>query len=92
MLGNGIIDLDEFIAYMTAPPAQNLNDSQLKQRFGVFDKDGDGFITREEMIAIVHELDMGLEWTTNAIDTLFKEADSNGDGMIDFDEFKHVMK
>jgi Ca2+-binding EF-hand superfamily protein len=89
---NGVITLDEFIAYMTAPETKIPNDSQLKARFGVFDKDGDGFITREEMTSIVAELGMTAEWTPKAIDALFSEADSNGDGMIDFDEFSAVFK
>ena len=79
----GFITLEAFITYMTTPSTQ-IRDI-VRERFNVFDRDGDGFITRDEMNAIVNELQLGDEWTEAVISKLFADADTNGDGMIDFD-------
>ncbi|CAM5999454.1 unnamed protein product, partial [Sphagnum balticum] len=85
----GYIVFEEFASYMTTPTT-TVRDV-VKERFAVFDKDGDGFITRDEMNSIVKELDLGSEWTPAVINKLFTDADSNGDGMIDFEEFREAF-
>jgi len=85
----GYIVFEEFASYMTTPTT-TVRDV-VKERFAVFDKDGDGFITRAEMNSIVKELDLGSEWTPAVINKLFTDADSNGDGMIDFEEFREAF-
>ena len=58
----------------------------------MFDKDGSGKIDNEE----VQQLLMGEELKSlaskEAIAVALKEIDGNGDGEIDFEEFKLMMK
>ena len=100
LTGNGVITLEEFIEYMSAPPVLNPSDNDLKARFEIFDKvranhhacesvmcvqDGDGYITKEEMSSIVAELELGRDFPQEVIDAIFSEADANNDGMISLD-------
>jgi len=88
---NGVITLEEFIEYMSAPPVLNTSNNDLKARFEIFDKDGDGYITKEEMSSIVAELELGRDFPQEVIDAIFNEADANNDGMISLEEFTSAM-
>jgi Ca2+-binding EF-hand superfamily protein len=48
--------------------------------FDQIDDDGNGYITAEELTKL-----MG---TSDHVQALIKDADKNGDGMIDFQEFQ----
>ena len=54
----------------------------------IFDTNGDGFITREELLTMFNglalEVDPGFQLV---VDEMIKVADVNGDGKIDFNEF-----
>ncbi|XP_008312884.2 calcium-binding protein 5a [Cynoglossus semilaevis] len=55
-----------------------------------FDMDGDGKITTEELRLTMIKL-MGDHMTPREIDSIVKEADDNGDGTVDFEEFVGMM-
>lgn len=55
---------------------------QIAEAFEQFDSDGSGSISKEELSQI-----LGSESSEAYIDQLMKEADTNGDGQISFDEF-----
>jgi calmodulin len=55
----------------------------------VFDADGNGVIDREELHKVMSSLNETL--TEEELDAMIKEADSNGDGKISFEEFKAMM-
>lgn len=59
--------------------------SEMKRIFKVYDKDGDGFISRHELERILRRLSN--DWTESEFDELFKAVDKNGDGKISYDEF-----
>lgn len=48
----------------------------------VFDKNGDGFITADELKKVMTNL--GEKLSDEEIDDMIKEADLNGDGKVDF--------
>ena len=60
------------------------NRAQLRETFGRFDKDGDG-IDIEEVALICQKVDP--DATREEIETLFQRADTDGGGVIDFEEF-----
>ena len=93
---NGVIDLDEFIDVMRshlyhgtedgAPSA----DDELREAFAVFDKDGNGFITGEELKSAL--LNLGENLGDDEIKGMIAAADRDGNGEIDYEEFIAMMK
>mmetsp|Transcript_20770 Transcript_20770/g.37824 ORF Transcript_20770/g.37824 Transcript_20770/m.37824 type:complete len:764 (-) Transcript_20770:15-2306(-) len=70
------------------------NVKHMKIIFHSIDKDGDGVITLEELIAFIEDQDLGLTSYFQALDlsardtqTLFHLLDTAGSGMVDIEEF-----
>lgn len=83
---SGTIDYNEFL--MAATNKQNLmNKEKLEQTFNMFDKDGNGSISLDEIRAV-----LGNSFTDqNILESIVKECDTNGDGEISMNEFKDMM-
>ncbi|XP_043699168.1 calmodulin-like protein 7 [Telopea speciosissima] len=58
---------------------------ELERVFATFDKNGDGFITKQELGESLKN--MGLFTTEEEVEGMVADLDSNGDGLIDLDEF-----
>lgn len=84
--GSGNIDYTEFIA-ATLNQKQYLKRDVLWSAFRVFDKDGDGTITKQELGSILKEQADG-----EVIMNMVQEVDLDGDGQISFDEFVKMME
>ncbi|KAH8686499.1 hypothetical protein BGZ61DRAFT_52921 [Ilyonectria robusta] len=86
---NGTIDFFEFLAIMSKK--RNINDIQegLLDAFKVFDKDGSGTISRDEIRQVM--LSLGERLTEEEINEMLKVADKDGNGTIDYNEFVHIM-
>jgi len=63
--------------------------TEFKEAFSVFDKDGDGNISAKELGIVMRSL--GQNPTEKELDKLVNDADEDGDGTIDFDEFLVMM-
>jgi len=64
-------------------------EKKMKEAFSQFDVDGSGTIDKFEL----HELmkRMGIILSSSELDTMMREADRDGNGEIDFNEFKVMM-
>ncbi|KAG1444118.1 hypothetical protein G6F56_010426 [Rhizopus delemar] len=84
--GNGMIDFEEFLELV-----KNLGSDQddLLEAFKVFDSDGNGVIDREELNRVMFSLDESL--SKEELNAMIKEADIDGSGTINFEEFKLMM-
>ncbi|KAM0012120.1 putative EF-hand domain-containing protein [Helianthus debilis subsp. tardiflorus] len=60
-----------------------------KFSFRVFDKDQNGFISASELCHVMKNL--GEKLTDEEVDETIHEADVDGDGRIDYEEFVKVM-
>lgn len=89
---NGTIDYEEFLQMMLGISKVNEEEEEddIKQAFKIFDKDGDGLITAEEIRLTMTGL--GEELSESELTAMLTEADLNGDGFIDFSEFSNLMK
>jgi len=88
--GDGTIDLGEFIELMKRKSSETDQMESLKEAFKIFDKDKSGYIDRKELRSVTTTLGQSL--TTDEFDAFWKEADSNGDGKLDYEEFIKMMR
>ena len=63
--------------------------SELRDAFALFDKDGDASITRQEMAEIMRGFGQNLD--AQVLRPLFDEADHNGDGELQWEEFVDLV-
>ncbi|CAI9782446.1 unnamed protein product [Fraxinus pennsylvanica] len=61
------------------------NKIELKSVFATFDKNHDGFITKKELEETLKSI--GISATEKDVVDIVEKIDSNGDGLVDFDEF-----
>ncbi|KAL3535995.1 hypothetical protein ACH5RR_004456 [Cinchona calisaya] len=84
---SGTIDYGEFVAAML-----HLNKIQKEDHmyaaFSYFDKDGSGYITKDELQQAVEQFGMG----DVHLDEIMREVDQDNDGRIDYNEFVAMMQ
>jgi len=81
-------DLDWSWRLRTRPKGTE-SEEEIKEAFKVFDKDGNGFISAAELRHVMTNL--GEKLTDTEVDDLIKEADVDGDGQINYEEFVKLM-
>lgn len=62
---------------------------ELREAFRLFDKDGDGSISTDELSTVMRNL--GQFPSSDELDMMIKEIDIDGDGTFSFEEFVQVM-
>jgi len=90
---SGQIDAKEFLIALANFSGAGKED-KLKFSFMVFDEDGNGVITKSELLKILkanHMAGTDSEVGRKA-DTIMAQADRDGDGVVSFDEFVIVSK
>ncbi|KAH3852884.1 hypothetical protein DPMN_095405 [Dreissena polymorpha] len=86
--GNGTVDMFEF-SQMVAQKMQVYDpEKELRDAFAVFDKNGDGKVSVEEIREVVESL--GGKMTNAEVESMLVDVDENHDGYIDYDEFVHI--
>jgi calcium-dependent protein kinase len=91
--GNGEIDFSEWLV-ATSKRQDIVNSKMLGQAFRYFDIDGSGKISLEELKAAMggSGLQANEDLDPEVWEDIMAEADDNGDGEIDFEEFCNMMK
>lgn len=87
--GNGLIDFAEFVTLLARKMNNTDKDAEIREAFNVFDKDGSGKISGDELRSIMKSL--GEDLTEEEIQQMMREADKNGDGEIDYEEFVQLL-
>jgi calmodulin len=87
--GNGTIDFKEFMAVFEKKMKDSEAEEELRQAFKVFDKDGNGFLSSEELRHAMTQ--MGEKLTNEEVDEMIEEADMDKDGQINVEEFITIM-
>ncbi|POS81320.1 calmodulin [Diaporthe helianthi] len=86
---NGTIDFKEFLALMSHKVQDVDPEQELREAFKVFDRDGTGTISKDELRSVMKSI--GESLTEAEIDEMLHFADSDGSGTIDFNEFVQIM-
>jgi Ca2+-binding EF-hand superfamily protein len=101
--GDGLIDFEEFVTlcegfekagggefYRPVGVHDDDDDEDLREAFDVFDKDKDGLICVEELDLVLCSLGLG-KMKIDDCREMIRKVDVDGDGMVNFDEFKLMM-
>lgn len=72
--------MKEFLALMSATTGK---DKELRDAFKEFDKDGNGFITPDELRSVMKS--MGEKLSDTELAEMIKKADKSGDGKVDYE-------
>ncbi|CAK8570416.1 unnamed protein product [Lathyrus sativus] len=86
---DGYINLEEFIELNTKDIDANEILENLKDAFSIFDIDKNGSISAEELHNVM--VSIGDQCSLIECQKMIACVDSDGDGMIDFEEFKRMM-
>ncbi|GFH46458.1 calmodulin [Chaetoceros tenuissimus] len=87
--GNGTICFPEFLTMMARKMKDTDTEAEIIESFRVFDKDGNGFISKAELSHVMTNL--GERLTVKEVDNMIREADIDGDGQVNYEEFVKMM-
>ncbi|XP_023323418.1 neo-calmodulin isoform X2 [Eurytemora carolleeae] len=87
--GNGQITFNEFVWLMTREFHDTELEEEIREAFRVFDKDGHGFVTSQEMATVLQSI--GDPLSPEETEELIDEADIDGDGNINYEEFITIL-
>ncbi|XP_062567311.1 calmodulin-like [Saccostrea cucullata] len=88
ILRSGTIDFDEFLKIFAGKLSID-PEKELHEVFQVFDGNKDGFISPDELFSILSKL--GEPTSKEEAQAMIREADLNGDGLVDYKEFKAIL-
>lgn len=90
--GDGFIDLDEFMNAVNVDDTKKRNDGcdDLMDAFLIFDTDKNGKISAKELRRVL--VNLGCQKSSlKECKKMIKGVDRNGDGVVDFEEFRWMM-
>ncbi|KAK6125409.1 hypothetical protein DH2020_040836 [Rehmannia glutinosa] len=85
--GDGFIDLNEFKAFHCGGGGDN--NKELKEAFALYDKDKNGKISASELHSVLKSL--GEKCSLKDCRKMISSVDVDGDGCVNFEEFKRMM-
>ena len=86
---DGVIDFPEFLALVADKLEHSETDGDLKETFIFYDINSTGYITPSNLHYALGKL--GLRMTPEEADEMVREADVDGDGLINYEEFRKMM-
>ncbi|KAJ9577040.1 hypothetical protein L9F63_006388, partial [Diploptera punctata] len=87
--GNGTIEFNEFLQMMSKKMKGADGEDELREAFRVFDKNNDGLISSTELRHVMTNL--GEKLSDEEVDDMIREADLDGDGMVNYEEFVTIL-
>lgn len=91
MNNDGRVDFQDFLNLMCSKINTDYSEEGLKEAFKLFDKDQDGFISCSELRQIMIDFGIGEDITDEECYEIIKEANGNGDGKINYNDFVKMI-
>ncbi|XP_007933797.1 centrin-1 [Orycteropus afer afer] len=88
--GTGKISFNDFLAVMTQKMAEKDTKEEIMKAFRLFDDDETGKISFKNLKRVANEL--GENLTDEELQEMIDEADRDGDGEVNEEEFLRIMK
>ncbi|KAL2342346.1 hypothetical protein Fmac_003631 [Flemingia macrophylla] len=85
---DGFINFSEFAAFCRSDTADG-GDTELRDAFNLYDQDKNGLISATELYQVLNRL--GMKCSVDECHNMIKSVDSDGDGNVNFPEFKRMM-
>jgi len=83
------LTFDDFLSLMTARIGEGESREEIRKVFVLFDEDGDGFITVDDLTRISREL--GEVISQKELHDMITRADTDADARIHFEDFYKIM-
>merc|ERR1711975_125679 len=87
--GNGSIEFQEFLEMMTGKMGEKDTREDIEKVFKLFDDDNTGKISLRNLRRVAQELGENID---EEVQDMINQADRDGDGEINIDEFYRIMK
>ena len=105
--GNGTVDFPEFLTMMARKMGDTDSEEEMKEAFNVYDRDRNGYISEADMkltmaaqgrhlvfcgsLLIEIAQSAGEKLTDDEVREMIREADLDGDGQLNYEEFVKVI-
>ncbi|KAK9363489.1 hypothetical protein V1504DRAFT_445030 [Lipomyces starkeyi] len=92
--GGGDVDFQEFLTGLSAFSSKGGSDEKLRFAFNVYDMDKDGYISNGELFIVMKMMvgsNLKDQQLQQIVDKTIMEADRDGDGKINFEEFVKMV-
>lgn len=90
--GDDCLDIDEFAQMYNSIMDEQDEDEDMKEAFNVFDQNGDGFITVDELRSVLSSMGMNQGRTVEDCRAMINNVDGDSDGRVSYHEFRAMMK
>jgi len=93
--GNGTVSFIEFLVGLAKLAAGTSEEQKLNFAFGIYDVNKDGFISNGDLFHVMKMMvgdNLSDEQLQQLVDRQIVSADKDGDGMLNFAEFKDAVK
>ncbi|PVH67732.1 EF-hand [Cadophora sp. DSE1049] len=84
------IEIDDFVSALDSTVPDEASDTEIARAFEVFDREKSGQITSDRLYSVIDIL--GQRMNKDQLSAVFKEADLDGDGVINYDDFYRLVK
>ena len=92
--GESYIDFTTFVKALSTFNDKDNEEDKIKFLFQIYDIDGDGFITKEELFVILKSL-VGSSLNTSQLEQIsektISDVDKTGEGKMGFEDFKSIF-
>ncbi|ESW03940.1 hypothetical protein PHAVU_011G054100 [Phaseolus vulgaris] len=90
--GDGCLDMEEFGELYESIMEERDEEEDMLEAFNVFDQNRDGFISVDELRTVLASLGLHQGRSLEECRKMIVKVDIDGDGMVNYKEFRQMMK